>query len=100
MRRGLRRSWKVKMPHALHDPVRHNAWATTQLLEFCRRLDEQTLHASVPGTYGTIIVPLRHIIYCEIDLLDRLLGAVRVESTVPRRCARLNSAVRLAFSTS
>jgi len=23
------------MPHALHDPIRHNAWATTQLLEFC-----------------------------------------------------------------
>jgi hypothetical protein len=43
------------MSHALHDPVRHNAWATAQILEFCRRLDEQTLNASVPGTYGTII---------------------------------------------
>jgi uncharacterized damage-inducible protein DinB len=55
------------MAHALHDPVRHNAWATTQILEFCRGLGEQTLNASVPGTYGTIIATLWHIIYCEID---------------------------------
>src|SRR6266516_9759 len=40
----------------------------------CRGLDEQTLNATVPGTYGTIIATLRHIIYCERDFLDRLLG--------------------------
>jgi uncharacterized damage-inducible protein DinB len=62
------------MAHALHDPVRHNAWATTQILEFCRGLDERTLNATVPGTYGTVIATLRHIIYCEIDFLERLLG--------------------------
>jgi uncharacterized damage-inducible protein DinB len=62
------------MTHALHDPVRHNAWATTELLEFCQGLDQQTLNATVPGTYGTIIATLRHIIYCEIDFLERLLG--------------------------
>jgi len=62
------------MAHALHDPVRHNSWATRQILEFCRGRGEQTLNATVPGTYGTIIATLRHIIYCEIDFLDRLLG--------------------------
>ena len=62
------------MTHALHDPVRHNAWATRHILEFCRGIDEQTLNATVPGTYGTIIATLRHIIYCEIDFLNRLLG--------------------------
>jgi hypothetical protein len=46
------------MTHALHDPVRHNAWATAQFLEFCQGLDEQTLNASVPGSYGTIIATL------------------------------------------
>lgn len=61
------------MTHALHDPVRHNAWATTQILEFCRGLDEQTLSATVPGTYGTVIATLRHIIYCEREFFDRLL---------------------------
>jgi uncharacterized damage-inducible protein DinB len=62
------------MAHALHDPVRHNAWANTQLLAFCQGIDEQTLNTTVPGTYGTIIATLRHIIYCEIDFLERLLG--------------------------
>jgi uncharacterized damage-inducible protein DinB len=67
------------MSHALHDPVRHNAWATAQILECCRGLDEQTLNATVPGTYGTIMATLRHIIYCEIDLLERLLSRERTD---------------------
>ena len=49
------------MAHGLHDPLRHNAWATIQILLFCRRLDAHTLHATVLGTYGTIIATLRHI---------------------------------------
>jgi hypothetical protein len=65
--------WEVKLAQALHDPVRHNASATAQILEFCRGLDEQTLNATVPGTYGTIIAALRHIIDCQIDFLERLL---------------------------
>jgi uncharacterized damage-inducible protein DinB len=60
------------MTHALHDPVRHNAWATTQILEFCQGLDEQTLNATVPGTYGTIIATLRHI----IGQICTILGAL------------------------
>jgi len=59
------------MAHALHDPVRHNAWATAQVLEFCRGLDEQTLNATVPGTYGTIIATLRHMIDCELVADER-----------------------------
>ena len=46
------------MAHALHDPVRHNAWATTQVLLFCRGLDKQTMNAIVPATYGTILATL------------------------------------------
>ena len=61
------------MTHALHDPIRHNAWATEQVLAFCQRLNANTLNATVPGTYGTILATLRHIIYCEIDLVDKLL---------------------------
>ncbi len=53
------------MTHALYDPVRHNAWATTQPLAFCQERDEQTLNTTVSGTYGTIMTTLRHIIYCE-----------------------------------
>jgi uncharacterized damage-inducible protein DinB len=62
------------MTHALHDPIRHNAWATTQILEFCRGLDAPTLAATVPGTYGPILGTMRHIIDCEMVDLYRLLG--------------------------
>jgi hypothetical protein len=51
-----------------------------------RRCDEQTLNATVPGTYGTIIATLRHIIYCEIDFLERLLSRDRYgRGAVPRQ---------------
>jgi uncharacterized damage-inducible protein DinB len=68
------------MTHALHDPIRHNAWANTQLLAFCQNLDEQTLTSEVPGTYGSIIATLRHIIYCEIEFLELLLGSKASDS--------------------
>ena len=40
------------MTHALHDPVRHNAWATTQILEFCQGLDEQKTQCADPRKSG------------------------------------------------
>ena len=63
------------MGHGLHDPAGHNAWATAQVLAFCQGLDEPTLHATVPGTFGTIIETLRHIIDAEASYLFRLTGA-------------------------
>ncbi len=63
------------MGHALHDLVRHNIWATEQVIDACRGLDEQTLNATVPGTYGSIIVTLRHLIGAEASYLRRLTGA-------------------------
>ena len=63
------------MGHGLHDLARHNAWATAQTLAFCQGLDEPTLHATVPGTFGTIIETLRHIIDAEASYLFRLTGA-------------------------
>jgi uncharacterized damage-inducible protein DinB len=62
------------MTHALHDPIRHNAWATARILSFCRGLDERTLNTAVPSTYGTIIATLPHLIFCEIEFVERLLG--------------------------
>jgi uncharacterized damage-inducible protein DinB len=63
------------MGHALHDLVRHNIWATAQVIDCCRGLDERTLHATVPGTYGTIIGTLAHTINSEASYLRRLTGA-------------------------
>ena len=62
------------MGHRLHDLFRHNAWATSQILEVCRGLDEPTLNATVPGTYGTIIATLRHFLDSEMSYLFRVSG--------------------------
>jgi uncharacterized damage-inducible protein DinB len=50
------------MGYGLQDLARHNAWATKQILVYCRELDEQTMGATAPGTFGTIIETLRHLI--------------------------------------
>ncbi len=63
------------MGHALDDLVRHNIWATKELLAFCKELDEETLSATVPGTYGTVIGTLWHLIASEASYLYRLTGA-------------------------
>ena len=62
------------MGHALHDLARHNAWATEQVLTFCKGLDPSQLNATSPGTYGTIIELLRHIIDSEASYLFRVSG--------------------------
>lgn len=63
------------MTQALHDLVRHNAWATGQILASCQSLDAARLDATAPGVYGTIIATLRHYIDSEMTYLFRLLGA-------------------------
>ena len=63
------------MGHGLHDLAKHNAWATQQVLVCCEGLDEATLNATVPGTYGTVIGTMRHIINAEAGYLFRVSGA-------------------------
>ncbi len=48
------------------DAFRHNAWATTKLLEFCHDLSERELDASdSTGTFGSIMDTLRHFVRAE-----------------------------------
>src|SRR5215208_3603491 len=68
-------NWRDEMGHALRDLSQHNAWATAQVLACCRGLDEPTLNATVPGTYGTVIATLRHLLGAEASYLFRLTGA-------------------------
>lgn len=63
------------MEHGLHDLARHNGWATAQVLTFCQGLDESTLQATIPGTYGSITEILQHIVDSEASYLYRLTGA-------------------------
>lgn len=58
-----------------HDLIEHHRWATNQLLTFCRDLPPGTLDATVPGTYGSIIQTLRHLIDAETSYTYRLTGA-------------------------
>lgn len=62
------------MGHALYDLTRHNAWATTQIIDFCRELDDTALDLTTPGTYGTIRETLRHFLDSETSYLSRLSG--------------------------
>jgi uncharacterized damage-inducible protein DinB len=59
----------------LFDLAGHHAWATAELLAYCRELDDATLQATVPGTYGTIIATLQHMIDAEASYVWRLTGA-------------------------
>lgn len=63
------------MGHGLDDLARHNAWATAQVLAYCQALDESTLNTTTPGTYGTIIETLQHLIDAEASYVYRLTGA-------------------------
>jgi uncharacterized damage-inducible protein DinB len=63
------------MGNRFRDLARHNAWATAQLLAYCRDLDEPSLQATVPGTYGTILQTLQHLVDSEASYLFRLTGA-------------------------
>lgn len=62
------------MTHDLADITRHNSWATATLLKFCRDLDADVLNTAMPGTYGTILEMLRHIINSEMSYLFRASG--------------------------
>ena len=63
------------MDGRFHDLVRHNAWATMQLLAYCRDLDQATVNETVPGTFGSIIETLQHLVDSEASYIRRLTGA-------------------------
>lgn len=63
------------MGQGFEDLAGHHAWATRQLLAFCQTLDDVALNATAPGTYGTIIGTLRHIIDAEMSYVFRLTAA-------------------------
>jgi uncharacterized damage-inducible protein DinB len=58
-----------------YDLSRHHLWATKTLLDFCVTLDDATLLAVVPGTYGSIVDTLRHLVDSDVSYIYRLTGA-------------------------
>ncbi len=58
----------------LADAFAHHVWATIRVLDACAALDDGQLATTVPGTYGSIIETLRHIVDGDVFYLDVLRG--------------------------
>lgn len=61
-------------PPLLADAFGHHVWATIRVLDVCAALDEAQLATTVPGTYGSIIDTLRHLVGGDVFYLDVLRG--------------------------
>jgi uncharacterized damage-inducible protein DinB len=61
-------------PPLLADAFGHHVWATIRVLDTCAALDDMQLATRVPGTYGSIIDTLRHIVDGDVFYLDVLRG--------------------------
>lgn len=46
----------------LSDAFAHHVWATERLLDACADLTPDQLDTTVPGTYGSILATLRHLV--------------------------------------
>ena len=58
------------MPKSLlHDAFAHHVWATLRLIDSCRSLTSEQLETSVPGTYGSILDTVRHIVGADAGYL-------------------------------
>jgi uncharacterized damage-inducible protein DinB len=78
----------------LSDAFRHHIWATERVLEACASLTPAQLEMPVPGTYGSILETLRHIVQADsfyltiftdgrVELIDKeaRLGVEELRST-------------------
>ena len=58
----------------LADAFGHHVWATIRVLDACATLDDVQLATIVPGTYGSIIDTLRHLVGADVFYLNVLSG--------------------------
>jgi len=69
----------AEMPRSpLADAFAHHVWATLHLIETCERMPAEQLEATAPGTYGSIIETLRHLVASDRGYLTVVSGG-RVE---------------------
>jgi uncharacterized damage-inducible protein DinB len=62
----------------LDDAFGHHVWATLQLIDACLPLTADQLATNVPGTYGSILDTVRHLVGADVSYLSLLSGgAVR-----------------------
>lgn len=58
----------------LADAFDHHAWATLLLFDACGSLTEEQLATTVPGTYGSILDTMRHLVGADCSYLELLSG--------------------------
>ena len=61
-------------PSVLADAFDHHIWATLRVLDACATLDDGQLATTVPGTYGSIVDTVRHIVGGDVFYLNVLHG--------------------------
>ena len=63
----------------LSDAFAHHIWATQQLLDACARLTPAQLQTTVPGTYGSIIATLGHLVASDRSYVRRFPAGAHLE---------------------
>lgn len=63
----------------LHDAFGHHVWATIQVIDACLALPSGQLETTVPGTYGSILETLRHLVGADASYLWVLSAGRRPE---------------------
>jgi uncharacterized damage-inducible protein DinB len=58
----------------LGDAFAHHAWATLRVVDACRALSPEQLETVVPGTYGSILETVRHLVGADSWYLFALTG--------------------------
>jgi uncharacterized damage-inducible protein DinB len=53
----------------MRDAFEHHVWATLRLMDVCAELDPQRLDVVAPGTYGSILDTMRHIVGADCSYL-------------------------------
>jgi uncharacterized damage-inducible protein DinB len=56
----------------LADAFAHHVWATIRILDACAELPPEQLDTTVPGTYGSILDTLRHLVAADAGYLGLL----------------------------
>ena len=61
-------------PSVLADAFDHHIWATLRVLDACAASTTRQLATTVPGTYGSIVQTVRHIVGGDVFYLNVLHG--------------------------
>ena len=58
----------------LDDAFEHHVWATLRLLDVCLELGPEQQATTVPGTYGSILDTMRHLVGADVSYLATISG--------------------------